>query len=1265
MKKRYITLFLALIISSLSFAQNINAIEPELQKVLNQKNEELIEIHIYFKSNINSEQLRQKSRTILDATTKKNILIEELKAHASDVQNDVVNILEAEKLNGKVSDIRCLWLSNSISCKASRDMIYELSSHPDIKMIGYDREIQIISPQQMEEGLNVKSQPLRGPAAHVVTVNADHVWEQGYTGKNVIVAVLDSGTNPKHKDLADHLWKGYVDTNNDGSPDKYVNGWNFIANNSDITDDFGHGTHCAGIVCGDGTSGTTAGVAPDASLMTVKTVNRAGGGSVSQMLNGVQFAVENGANVLSMSLGFKNHQLTTTQKEEIRETFEKLLDLGVVVCAAVGNDGNNYGAPDNVDYPAACPAPWLNPDQTLKGGISSVIAIGADDLKESSQGPSTWEGTSYNDYAYNEGESMGLIRPDISAPGNMIYSLNYLYVDKYQLKSGTSQATPCVAGIVALMLEKNPSLTPAEISQILEETAANKPATKNNTVGAGRADALAAVNAVKESEGTPFLKLVSFTPSTVGNASTTISITIKNEGKGASDANTTATLSIQNDPYITIANPSQTINRIGANNTQMVYYDININENVPSGHIANFSLTTTSGNNKWEDLFSIKVSNTPDVVIKTITPSSIQRNGTTEIGVTMINNGNAPLTDPMSLKLSTIAFDSKYLTIVDDTDTIKALGVGEMATGTFTLTTNENTPDGYKFDLFIETFSRSNAPGNYTYGFEENLDGWTCFNASRNANIKKPWWHSSEALLHDKDARDSHTGYGHIMSETSPNKTSEYTYPIDNYLVSPKIKATENSKISFYARSGNEAYYAEHFGLAISTSGNTSANDFSMIQEWVITDRTKWKEYTVDLSDYADQEIYVAIRHFFTDQEWEDNWHGYDVETLNIDDVMLSDVLINTYFIPTLSYDDITYFNATACTGIINMPKIENVTATADSISTINLNWDAVNNATSYNIYRYGEKIANVQGTSYIDKELTANTKYCYNITSVNGNSESVFSDEIYVTTLSVEGNSIPEAPVVTAEATSDTTIVLTWNKIENAAVYVVYQDTMTLTSELTDTTFIVSGLEGNTEYCFNVTAVNEIGESEKSADACATTEKSEEKPVISKPDAPVVTAEALSTSEISLTWNAVDGATSYNVYKNAFAIAKGLTGTKLIVKDLEYNTEYCFTVTAVNEAGESKRSEKACATTLGENIEELSSSVCIYPNPVENILVIETNISVEEISIYTITGMIINNLQNVGNNTERIDVSGLNSGIYFIKIKNNDNEIIKRFIKK
>jgi subtilisin family serine protease len=91
---------------------------------------------------------------------------------------------------------------------------------------------------------------------------------------------------------------------------------------------------------------------------------------------------------------------------------------------------------------------------------------------------------------------MGLIRPDVCAPGVIIWSLKYNSIYDYDFMSGTSQATPCVAGIVALMLHDNPELTPSQICQILEETSLRLTPTKSNRTGVGRVDALAAVSAV-------------------------------------------------------------------------------------------------------------------------------------------------------------------------------------------------------------------------------------------------------------------------------------------------------------------------------------------------------------------------------------------------------------------------------------------------------------------------------------------------------------------------------------------------------------------------------------------------------------------------------------------------------------------------------------------------------------------------------------------------------------------------------------------------
>ncbi len=1177
MRKVIFTLFFTLILCGVSQAKNNNVIEPELQTILNQKSDELIDIQIYFKSSLDSKQLNQATRKAYTKSEKKEIVVNKLKAYSKNVQADVMSILEAEELSGNVSDIHNLWITSSISCKASASVVYKLSSHPDVKMIGYDKEFQLISPEQMEEIKSAAKSGVRagGPDTHVQAVEAHRVWwDKGYTGKNVVVAVLDSGTNTNHLDLKDHLWKGYIDTDDDGTPDTYVNGWNFISNNSNITDDYGHGTHCAGIVCGDGTSTITTGIAPDASLMTIKTINRAGGGSVTQMLNGVQFAVENGADVISMSLGFKNSQLTTAQKEEIRAAFDNVLAANVVVCAAAGNDGDTYGAPDNVDYPAACPAPWRNPDQTLEGGLSSVICVGAHDLNESSRGPSTWEGTSYNDYPYDNGAQMGLIRPDISAPGYFIRSTKYNSNDTYEIKNGTSQATPCVAGVIALMLEKNSTLTPAQISQIIEETATSKPATKNNSVGAGVVNALAAVNSITEIVENPYVKATAFAPNSMATGNRTLSITLKNQGSGASDGNTSVTLSLSNDPYVTIANPTQTLGRLDVNVDKTLFFELNIDENTPSGHTATFSVKTTSGTLSWEDTYSVQIA-VPNLAYQSVSPGLVNTNATTDIKVTMVNNGSADFTGPITLKLVTTSYDLKNVTLIDSVTTIPALGVGETGTGTFTIETKTPT---YPYDFFLETYSESTTSSNYIYEFENDMEGWTCFNASSNDNVKSPWFHSTDAITFGKEAKDSHSGNGHLMSRTLLSNNMSYSFPINNYLVSPvKMKVTEYSKVSFYARAHMEAYYPEHFGLAVSTTGNTSEADFTLLDEWVITEKetsTTWKQYTVDLSAYAGQEIYVAIRHFFTDEEWNDSFQadfGFGVDALNVDDILFENVIVNTEYKSTYDSNDPYHFNVTASSNP-SLPMVGTITATPMS-GAVSLEWDAVDGVSKYGVYRDGQRVATVTEPSYVDEKLSYTKQYCYAVTTIT-NYESGFSEEVCATTL--EPKTKPEVPAnLSAKAISVSEILLTWDVAVGARTYNVYQGEEVIQSGITETTYTVTGLTEQTYYCFKVIAVNEMGNSEMSEEACATTLKH-------KPATPAnLIAETTSDSEIVLTWNAATGASTYKVYQDTEEIASEITETTYTVTGLTAQTNYCFNVIAVNEAGDSKMSEETCEITM------------------------------------------------------------------------------------
>lgn len=242
--------------------------------------------------------------------------------------------------------------------------------------------------------------------------------------------------------------------------------------------------------------------------MCIKTTNEEGASGADKIAKGMEWAVEHGCDVISLSQGVAKAEIA--DKELLRQTCVALLDAGIIAVVAAGNEGSETfqqicPIPNNVRVPGGCPPPYLDPDQIENPGeLSCVITVGAVDENDTaayftSQGPVTWQDTEFGDYAYEPG--IGLIRPDVCAPGVMIWSLSYNHIYDYDYRSGTSQATPCVAGIVALMLSKNPELTPAQIYQILEETSLKLTPTKSNVTGVGRVDALAAVNAVPEWDG--------------------------------------------------------------------------------------------------------------------------------------------------------------------------------------------------------------------------------------------------------------------------------------------------------------------------------------------------------------------------------------------------------------------------------------------------------------------------------------------------------------------------------------------------------------------------------------------------------------------------------------------------------------------------------------------------------------------------------------------------------------------------------------------
>ena len=289
-------------------------------------------------------------------------------------------------------------------------------------------------------------------------INAYEAWDISRGTHDVVVAVLDTGIDWTHPDLAANMW-------NDSSG---YHGYNFISNNHQPMDDninsydevggwdsntyTYHGTHVAGVV--GAVINNNIGVAGMAQvrLMAVKVMNDSGEGTDATVASGIRWAVDNGADIVTMSLGVDGP--STTLQNQIAYASQN----GVVTIAASGNSGASI-----VSYPAAYP---------------SVIAVGAID--------SALRRATFSNFG------SGL---DIMAPGVQIYSTQG--GGGYQSLSGTSTAAPHVAGVAALMLSVNPALTPTEIGGVINATATDISRVGYDTAtGWGIVDAFRAVEQI-------------------------------------------------------------------------------------------------------------------------------------------------------------------------------------------------------------------------------------------------------------------------------------------------------------------------------------------------------------------------------------------------------------------------------------------------------------------------------------------------------------------------------------------------------------------------------------------------------------------------------------------------------------------------------------------------------------------------------------------------------------------------------------------------
>jgi len=404
-----------------------------------------------------------------------------------------------DNINAKTANNKAALYARSLKSKKTVNLlpIYILKTDEDVlslcEKLKKDPDIEYAEPNYIMEVQMIPNDPYYSTSGSwgqdyddlwgLKKIHCEEAWDIAQ-GEGVVVAVIDTGVDYNHEDLAANIWTNPneipdngIDDDGNGYIDD-VRGWDFVGHdfNSPIQDNdpmdrFGHGTHCSGTIAAIGNNNMgVIGVAPKAKIMPIKGLDDTGSGWSSDLANCIRYAADNGADVISCSWGGPG------ESEVLTDAFHYAYSKGCVCIAAAGNS--------NMDVSGFTPA-----------NIDTVIAVAATDTNDQKA------------YFSNYGNKI-----DVAAPGVDVLSLRSANTDIYQdgnhfvpsgdpnaqyyRASGTSMACPHAAGVGALILSKNPQLTNEGVKQLLRASSDDiGDAGEDIYFGYGRINALKVVKA--------------------------------------------------------------------------------------------------------------------------------------------------------------------------------------------------------------------------------------------------------------------------------------------------------------------------------------------------------------------------------------------------------------------------------------------------------------------------------------------------------------------------------------------------------------------------------------------------------------------------------------------------------------------------------------------------------------------------------------------------------------------------------------------------